>query len=170
MKKTDLSRRDFSKLTMAAFGGMVAGTAIGCGGGEETEKTAPENAKKPEATLGEETSDKAPAEESKTDVALLLEEPHVCRGLNTCKSKGAGKENACAGQGTCATAKEHSCHAANTCKGQGGCESTAGINSCKETGACNVPLMEDTWTKVRAAFEKEMAAQKKEVGAAPAAG
>jgi len=157
MKKTDLSRRDFSKLTMAALGGMVAGTAIGCGGGDEAEKTTP-------ADTG------TPDEEAKTDVALLLEEPHVCRGLNTCEGKGASGENACAGQGACATAEAHSCHAENTCKGQGGCGATAGINSCKETGDCGVPLKEDTWTKVRDAFEKAMAGKDKTVGEAPAAG
>ena len=40
----------------------------------------------------------------------LLEEPHVCRGLNTCKNKsGCGEtkgKNACAGQGGCADSRE----------------------------------------------------------------
>ena len=35
MKKTDLNRRDFNRLSMAAFGGVVAGSLVGCGGGDD---------------------------------------------------------------------------------------------------------------------------------------
>lgn len=70
----------------------------------------------------------------------LLEEPHVCRGLNTCKNKsGCGEtkgKNACAGQGGCATAEKHDCKGQNTCKGQGGCGENPGENTCKAKGGC----------------------------------
>lgn len=105
----------------------------------------------------------------KNDPANILSEPHVCRGLNTCKGKGKGGENACAGQGNCATAEAHGCHGHNACKGQGGCGSHPGENGCKAQGACEVPLNEKTWKKARQTFEAQMKKQKKTFGAAPAA-
>ena len=99
--------------------------------------------------------------------SLFLTEPHTCKGLNTCKGKGKGGKNDCAGQGACATAKAHSCHGHNECKGQGGCGDTAGQNSCKGKGECSVPLGKKTWKKARKGFE---AAAKKagiKVGKAP---
>jgi hypothetical protein len=135
-----VSRRRFNRLTMAAFGGAVLG-ALGGGCGH-----------------------KPPAEAGATS-ARLLQEPHVCRGLNTCKGKGAGGTNQCAGQGQCATAAHHTCHKENACKGQGGCGSTAGLNACKGQGECAVPLSDGTWAKVRAAFEKEAAAAGIKIGA-----
>jgi hypothetical protein len=97
----------------------------------------------------------------------LLSDPHVCRGINTCKGKGASKSNDCAGQGTCATAEKHTCHAANQCKGQGGCGAHPGENACKGQGACNVPLKPAIWKKARARFEQLMKAEKKPFGKAP---
>jgi hypothetical protein len=97
----------------------------------------------------------------------LLSDPHVCRGINTCKGKGASKSNDCAGQGTCATAEKHTCHAANQCKGQGGCGAHPGENACKGQGACNVPLKPAIWKKARARFEQLMKAEKKSFGKAP---
>ena len=38
-KKPELNRRDFSKLSMAAFGGLMAGSMVGCGA--KTEKVTP---------------------------------------------------------------------------------------------------------------------------------
>ena len=101
----------------------------------------------------------------------LLEEPHVCRGLNGCKNKGGcgatkGK-NACAGQGGCATAEKHDCKGANACKGQGGCGATPGENSCKGKGSCHVPLSDSAWTKTRANFEAAAKKAGKQVGPAP---
>ncbi len=164
MKESELNRRDFSKLTAAAFGGMLAGSAIGCGGGDDA-KDKPES-KSPKADLGADS----PEGDAKTDVSLLMSEPHVCRGLNMCKNQGASKMNECAGQGTCATAEHHTCHFANKCKGQGGCGDTAGLNSCSEKGECGVPLNSGTWKKVRAKFVEAMEAEGKKVGEAPAAG
>ncbi|MFV1996134.1 MAG: hypothetical protein ACC661_11920, partial [Verrucomicrobiales bacterium] len=64
------SRRGFLvRMTAASFGGLVAGVAA-------TARAADDPKDHP-----------------------LLNEPHVCRGLNTCKGKGQGGENTCAGQG-----------------------------------------------------------------------
>ena len=135
-----LSRRDFSKLTMAAFGGVLLGTAMTAGAAEGDAKHDPE---------------------------LLLQDKHVCRGLNTCKGKGKGGDNSCGGTGNCATAEAHSCKGDNACKGQGGCGEYAGQNSCKGQGACEVPLSEKTWKKARKAFEAQMKKAGKTVGEAP---
>lgn len=137
----NLSRRDFSKLTMAAFGGVFLGTTL----------------------AGRAAADK----NAKTDPQFLLEEPHTCRGLNTCKGKGQGGGNACAGQGNCATADKHSCNGENACKGQGGCGELAGQNACKGQGSCEVPLRESTWKSARQAFEAQMKKAGKTFGAAP---
>ena len=97
----------------------------------------------------------------------MLGEPHVCRGINMCKGLGAAKDNACAGQGTCATAKAHTCHADNECRGQGGCGAKPGENNCKGMGECGVPMSTKTWKKARARFEELMAKEGKKVGPRP---
>ncbi len=176
MKRTEMNRRDFTRLTAAAFGGVVAGSMVGCGktatdapapagGGGDA---APADAEPADAE-GSGTTDAGTAEGETETVSLMLEDPHVCRGLNTCMNKGASGENACAGQGTCATAAAHSCTGQNECKGQGGCGGEHGTNACKGMGGCGVPL-EHGWEEVRAKFEEAMSAAGKEVGAAPAAG
>lgn len=153
--QNDLNRRDFNRLTAAAFGGMLTGSLAGCSKPAEPDAVPVD----PAAAGGE--------GEAKTDVAFLLEEPHVCRGLNTCQGKGASGDNACAGQGTCANANAHTCHYDNECKGQGGCGETAGINSCKGKGECAVPLGNTVWEKTRKLFETTMTENKKEFGDAP---
>ena len=141
MSESDLNRRDFQRLTVAALGGMLAGAATAHAKDEVPKKDKNKNP--------------------------LLGEPHICRGLNVCKGLGADKKNACAGQGVCATAKEHTCHYKNECRGQGGCGEHPGENSCKAKGECAVPLMDDTWEKARARFEELMKEEKKKVGKAP---
>ncbi|MDA1275713.1 MAG: hypothetical protein O2960_16970 [Verrucomicrobia bacterium] len=141
-KTSSFTRRDFGKVTAAAFTGMILGAS---GKGYAADAGA------------------------KRDPLLLLKEPHVCRGLNACKGKGKGEKNTCAGQGSCASAKAHSCHAENDCKGQGGCGEHPGQNDCKGKGECGVPLSAGTWKKARAEFEKQMKIAKKEFGAAPKA-
>lgn len=149
MNSRNFGRRDFHKLSMAALGGALAGAALsGCKSKEPNEHDA-EHA----ATAG--------------SASLLLSEPHVCRGLNTCKGKGAGGGNECAGTGKCATAKSHSCHGMNDCKGEGGCGATAGMNECAGKGGCQVPLKADAWAKVRPAFEKAAKEAGMTVQAAP---
>lgn len=173
MKHESLNRRDFNELTMAAFGGIVAGTIAGCGGGEtdtaggkngsggngESETSTPEA-----GGNGEDDSDA-------TQVATndWTGETHVCRGLNACQNQGASGDNACAGQGTCATATTHSCHEMNDCKFQGGCGESVGTNACKGQGECSVPLSDGAWTKAREKFEAAMEAAGKTVGEAPQA-
>lgn len=140
-----VKRRDFHKLTMAAFGGLVAGATISSAQAQKKEE-------KPKINV---------------DPSLLLEEPHSCKGLNTCKSKGKGEKNACAGQGACATAKAHDCKGMNDCKGQGGCGGYPGQNTCKSKGHCATPLKKETWALARKQFEQLMEDAGKKVGPAP---
>jgi hypothetical protein len=144
MDKSNLTRRDFERLTAAAFGGLLAGSAL-----EQSVFAADEAPKK--------DKNKNP----------MLGEPHVCRGINMCKGLGAAKDNACAGQGACATAKAHTCHADNECRGQGGCGAKPGENNCKGMGECGVPMSTKSWKKARARFEELMAKEGKKVGPAP---
>jgi hypothetical protein len=137
-RASGLSRRDFHKLSAAAFTGVMLGAAL-----------------------------QSRAADAKFDSALLLGEKHVCRGLNTCKGKAKDGKNSCAGTGNCATYDSHSCNGSNACKGQGGCGEHPGQNSCKGHGECSVPLEDKTWTKARKAFEKEMKKAGKTVGSAP---
>src|ERR1700704_4150827 len=127
MEKPELNRRAFQRLTAAAFGGLVAGASLGAG------------------ALA---ADSPPGKDK--DKNPMLGEPHVCRGLNVCKGLDTKKDNVCAGQGACATAKAHGCHADNECRGQGGCGAMPGENSCKAKGECAVPLSAATWKKARA--------------------
>ena len=77
----NLNRRGFQKLAFAALGGLVAGVSLA---GAETKK--------------------APAKAKDDKTNPLLQEPHVCRGLNTCKGTGVDGKNNCAGTSACATA------------------------------------------------------------------
>ena len=135
-----LSRRDFGRLTAAAFGGVLLGSAL----------------------VGR-------AADSEEKPAAGSDDKHVCRGLNTCKGKGKDAKNSCAGTGNCATAEAHSCKGENACKGQGGCGEHPTENSCKGQGDCSVPLKEKTWKKARKAFEAKMKAAGKTLGEAPKA-
>jgi hypothetical protein len=147
MENSDLNRRDFQRLTAAAVGGLLAGAALGGSASAADEKGKPPQKDK----------NKSP----------LLGEPHVCRGINMCKGLGAGKDNACAGQGSCATAKAHSCHYKNDCRGQGGCGAKPGENECKGKGECGVPMGSKAWKSARTRFEALMKKEGKTVGAAP---
>ncbi len=135
--KDHLNRRDFGKLTLAAFGGVLAGALAG------------------ERLLAEEK--KAAGGEFK------LSDPHICCGLNTCKGHGKGAKNDCAGMGSCATAAEHGCAGSNACAGQG----ETGTNDCKGKGSCAVPVSGDNWKKARASFEAAMNKAGKKFGPAP---
>jgi len=147
MQPSDVSRRRFQKLTVAAMGGFVMGTGT--------------------SAVAEEKNDDKP--KLKVDPALLLSEPNTCRGLNTCKGKGKG-EHACAGQGACSTVDAHSCGGENGCKGQGGCGGYPGQNTCKGAGHCAVPLNKKTWELARKQFEQLMKDAGKKVGPAPKKG
>jgi hypothetical protein len=145
MDASNLGRRDFHRLSLAALGGALAGASLASCKSKEHDAMA----------------------EVESGVHPLLSEPHVCRGLNTCEGKGAGGGNKCAGMGKCATAKSHSCHGMNDCKGRGGCGGKAGMNECAGKGGCAVPLKAEAWAKVRPAFEEAAKAANMKVGAAP---
>jgi hypothetical protein len=147
MSKSEIDRRTFNQLTAAALGGIAAGSLAGCGGEKPGAKPAAKSGPEPKAVA---------------DV-------HLCRGLNDCKGKGNGGDNACRGQGACATAKEHACGGKNECKGLGGCGETAGENACKEQGGCHVPLMPGAWKKLHDKLEVSWKEKKLEYGKAPAA-
>jgi hypothetical protein len=143
LKTDDVSRRDFGKLTLAAFGGVMAGSLLGG-----------------RALFAEETAAAAGA-------AGGAGERHLCCGLNACKGQGAGGKNDCAGQGSCATVESHSCGGMNDCKALGGGDNP-GVNDCKGKGGCGVPLSGDGWKKGRASFEAAMNKAGKKFGAASA--
>ncbi|HWL08169.1 MAG TPA: hypothetical protein VNQ76_07190 [Planctomicrobium sp.] len=150
-----MNRRDFHQMALVAFGGVMAGSLAGC----------PPTPQESGSTTSPPTTPAPVGQEE--EVSLLLTEPHVCRGLNTCKNLGASKENECAGQGTCATVAAHACGSQNECKGQGGCGANPGENSCKGKGLCHVPL-EHAWESGRKNFEAAMTDAGKKFGAAPA--
>jgi hypothetical protein len=161
---TSASRRQFNQLALAALGGAVTGSVLGCSGAKP-EKPA-------ESKSGDTKDESAAPETPKTydENLLLVGDPHVCRGLNQCKNQDKTHMNECAGQGACATAEMHGCDGLNSCKGQGGCGEHPGQNQCKGQGACAVTLKDDTWKKARAKFEELMAAKNKKVGPAPKKG
>jgi len=166
MKKCDLSRREFNRLTAAAFGGVVAGSLAGC---SDEPPPAPAPAPPPDVTPAD-VGTPADTTTAEAEGSLLMGEKHVCRGLNMCKGQGgAGGGNDCAGTGACATLAEHKCSGDNACKGQGGCGEKPGENACKGKGSCAVPLKDHAWDKARANFTAAMKAGGKEVGAAPPA-
>ena len=137
MKKTELDRRNFHKFTAAAFGGALTGALAGCSSSDDSDADTAEDG-------GEE----------------VVPEMNVCRGLNMCKGLGAGGENACSGQGTCATLPAHSCNGQNLCRAQGGCGQTQ--------GDCAVPMKDDgAWQIARDRLAEKLALDGKEMGEAP---
>ncbi|HBI42628.1 MAG TPA: hypothetical protein DDY78_07180 [Planctomycetales bacterium] len=137
MESQDLNRRAFGKLAAAALGGMLVGASVGLAA-DKAEKGGKKDPDKP----------------------LMAQEPHICRGLNTCKNHSHGGKNDCAGAGDCATAKAHTCAGDNDCAGLGGCNAKVdapGENKCKGMGGCNVPIKNSkTWAKARENFEADM--------------
>lgn len=166
-------RRDFTRLAAAAFGGIAVGAPTLAvaqppapvdpppGSGDELpDATGP--SPQPDSSNGD---DKKPAggEKAKDKKGDKKEdekpqEIHLCRGLNSCKDKGASGENKCAGQGTCATTlfAPHECATGNACRGQGGCGKFAGRNQCAGYGDGAVPLTEEDWPRLRREFEARM--------------
>lgn len=157
MDRPSLDRRQFQQLLGAAFGGLVTGATVGCGGGKEGSGSG-SAAGAPAASASGTTLS--------ADAAASLK--HACRGLNMCQGQGVDGKNQCAGQGTCANVKPHSCATQNECKHLGGCGKLAGANECKGQGGCQVPMHEGAWETARAHFEKKMADLKKDFGPAPA--
>lgn len=159
-----VTRRDVVRLSAAAVGGLLVGAGLlrSAIGGKRGPEATGDSIPKPEAVQAIDA--KAPPE---IQPSLLLQEPHTCCGLNTCKGKAKGGRNECAGQGTCATANSHVCQAQNDCKGQGGCGEYPGQNACQGKGACAVPLKKETWAKARPRFEELMKLAGKPVGGLP---
>ena len=141
MAEKSVSRRNFSRLTIAAADGIVAGSHAAMAQGDKEKK-----------------------KEFPVDPSLLISDPNVCKGLNSCNALGKG-EHACAGQGACGTVEAHACNGTNECKGQGGCGGYPGQNSCKEQGHCAVPLSEKSWALARKQFEHLMKDLDKKFGA-----
>ena len=161
MVRSNLTRRDFTKLAAAAFGGVVTGTLVGCG----DEKSDKSDSK---SSAGSDT--KVGIEAPKTDVAYLMNDKNVCHNLNTCKNNGKGTHD-CAGKSSCHNlTADQSCGGKNECKGQGGCKGAAGINECKTQGGCAVPLNDDAWAATRKLFEAQWKKEKPDtaLGSAPA--
>jgi len=119
---------------------------------------------------------------------------HACMGLNSCKASdrygvsGAlpqppAAPNACAGQGYCSTATDHTCHVQNSCRDQGGCGlygtgeemDRPGDNACRSQGSCATPInaerfstngpnqRQSVWLRARAVFEEKWPAMRKEL-------
>ena len=146
MQLPEPNRRDFTKLAAAAMGGLLAGLGSAHAADEKPKMKDP---KKP----------------------LLLQEPHICRGLNpTCKGEVKGKKNDCAGQAHGPTVKEHKCKGMNDCAGESGCGENPGENKCKGMGECAVPLSDKAWAKARKNFEAAMKKADKKFGDAPKKG
>jgi hypothetical protein len=137
-----MERREFNKLVIAAAGGLAAGAGLAAA----DDKPKMKDPNKP----------------------LLLQDPHVCRGLNpTCKGEVKGAKNDCAGQAHGPTVKEHKCKGMNECAGEGGCGEKPGENKCKGMGECAVPLSDKAWEKARKNFEAAMTKAGKKFGDAP---
>jgi hypothetical protein len=123
---------------------------------------------------------------------------HACMGLNSCAASdrfgtagapGLGP-NACAGQGYCSTATDHTCHVQNDCRDQGGCGlygtgeemNRPGENDCRSLGSCATPINaerfstngpnqgQSVWLRARAVFEEKWAAKREDLLEAQAAG
>jgi hypothetical protein len=134
----DLTRRDFAKLTLAALAGFSAGSGA--------------NGSQPQTASASDP---------------ILSEPHICRGLNTCRGRAVSRHNQCAGTSTCATARYHPCKGHNDCRGQGGCGDLPGGNECRGLGACDVPLKPRVWPLARKRFEQVMKQQRRRFGVPP---
>lgn len=161
---TPEDRRSFLGLVAAAFSGLTAGVAAAHMAEEGDKNTKEKREPKP-----------------KDGSNPLLHEPHVCKGLNTCKNKGGDGSggvgmNDCAGQGACYTAPKHVCHGHNDCRGLGACDTGKwpdfqpdypGENTCKGKGGCQVPILpgkEKMWKKARNRFKALMDEAGKKVG------
>ena len=178
----ELSRRKMGQIVTAAVGGMIAGALLR----GETKRGTATARRSDNAVADKPNADSRPAQANANANAgeaeiqaldaqapggiqpsLILSDPHVCRGLNTCKGKGKGRSNSCAGRGACATVDSHACNGLNDCKAHGGCGQFPGQNSCQGKGACAVPLKKDTWTEARKIFEKLMSLKQKPIGQPP---
>jgi hypothetical protein len=101
VKKVDVSRRDFGKLTLAAFGGVLAGSMVGGRALAEEEKKTPAEL---HACCGLNTCKghgASATNECAGQGSCATVEAHGCAGSNACKNQGAEYDNACKGKGGC---------------------------------------------------------------------
>jgi hypothetical protein len=101
MKKEDVSRRDFGKLTLAAFGGVLAGSVLGAGS-----LFADQHAEKKEAHAccglnGCKGQGAGGDNECAGMGKCSTTEAHGCAGSNACKNQGGEGVNDCKGKGGC---------------------------------------------------------------------
>ena len=101
MMKDDVSRRDFGKLTLAAFGGVLAGSMLG---GRLLSADEKQPAKEAHACCGL-NSCKGNGAGGANDCAGMgkcaTTEAHSCAGENACKHQGGSYDNDCKGKGSC---------------------------------------------------------------------
>jgi hypothetical protein len=173
MQAENKNGRLLARLTAAALGGLTAGVASAgglFGDGKQDDvglNRVPYSLTSFQDATKQDGKDLAPNKKDLTK-PLLLQDPHVCRGLNaTCKGEINGVKHECAGQATAPTVKMHGCHTLNNCAGEGGCGEHPGENACKAKGECGVPLAPGTWAKARKNFEAAMTKAEKKFGAAP---
>jgi hypothetical protein len=160
--ESDLPRRDFHQLALSAMAGVMAGLATPQASAQPIPQ--PLSQQVPPAAPQPQPVQRLPRRAAgktkpKDESNPLLFEPHVCRGLNTCKGLGVDQQNACAGRGSCATAPHHECAGHNDCRGLGACNQgdpnmgqepdSPGENTCKGHGGCQVPLKIATDAKHR---------------------
>ncbi len=102
MKNDDVSRRDFGRLTLAAFGGVLAGSLLG---GRVLAADEKAEAKDAHACCGLNTC-KGHGADAKNECAGMgncaTTEAHSCQGHNACKNQGGTGQNDCKGKGSCA--------------------------------------------------------------------
>ncbi|HEV8580272.1 MAG TPA: hypothetical protein VGX68_14490 [Thermoanaerobaculia bacterium] len=102
MKKDDVSRRDFGKLTLAAFGGVLAGSMLG---GRLLSAEEKKEMKDLHGCCGL-NSCKAQGAGGDNECAGMgkcsTAEAHSCAGSNACKNQGGDGVNDCKGHGGCA--------------------------------------------------------------------
>ena len=102
MKKDDVSRRDFGKLTLAAFGGVLAGSMLG---GRLLAADEKKEMKEAHACCGL-NSCKGNGAGGDNECAGMgkcsTTEAHGCAGSNACKNQGGEGVNDCKGHGGCA--------------------------------------------------------------------
>ena len=103
--KSNLSRRDFSRLAAAALGGVIAGSAALSAAAADEES---QLLKEPHVCCGLNTC-KGKGTDKKNDCAGMghcaSAKKHSCKGENDCKGQGGcGEhpgENSCKGKGSC---------------------------------------------------------------------
>lgn len=101
MKKDDVSRRDFGKLTLAAFGGVLAGSMLG---GRMLSADEKKDAKDAHACCGLNTckgNGAGGTNECAGTGSCSTVEAHGCGGENACKNQGSAYNNDCKGLGSC---------------------------------------------------------------------